>query len=315
MLFKSPLVFVSTLVVSIAFAAPTDPASPPAENSTAAANTNPLTTLASASSAVTTIDGILFSMDPHMITPSTILAPLPVASAVPLSPVITETTVEIITTTITEAPVTITVSAPPSTVTNIITATPSPSPSLSTVPSPPPPPTPAQQTTWTAPAQMTDLSAFNISAFPGGQRNMNIVNGIPAGASATSLADDAASTSPADLIAAALTSWDNSSSVLQLFYPENSIDPASKPQGGAEFYATPLSIQHANTVSLEYSVFFPVDYDWVLGGKLPGLYGGHTGCSGGNNALTCFSTRLMWRPGGMGELYLVSSAIYSHMPF
>ncbi|KIM87363.1 polysaccharide lyase family 14 protein [Piloderma croceum F 1598] len=234
------------------------------------------------------------------------LAPLPEASDAPLSPVVTETTVEIITTTyiITEAPVTITVSAPPSTVTNIITTTPSPSPPLSTTPTPPPPPTPAQQTTWTAPAQMTDLSAFNISAFPGGQRNMNIVNGIPAGASATSLANDAASTSPADLVAAALTSWDNSSSVLQLFYPENSINPASKPQGGAEFYATPLIIQHAKNVSLEYSVFFPVDYDWVLGGKLPGLYGGHTGCSGGNNALTCFSTRLMWRPEGMGELYL-----------
>jgi hypothetical protein len=161
---------------------------------------------------------------------------------------------------------------------------------------------------------MTDLSAFNVSAFPGGQRNMDIVNGIPASASATSLASDAASTSPADLAAAVLTSWDNSSSVLQLLYPENSINPGSKPQGGAEFYATPLTIQSAKNVSLEYSVFFPVDYDWVLGGKLPGLYGGHTGCSGGNNALTCFSTRLMWRPEGMGELYLVSSAIKSNIP-
>ena len=254
-------------------------------------------------------------MDPQIVAPSSMLVPLPVASAAPLPPVITETT-EIITTTytVTEAPVTITVSASPSTITNIITVTPSPSPSPPpATPSPPPPPTFAKQTTWAAPAQMTDLSAFNVSAFPGGQRNMNIVNGIPASASATSLANDAASTSPADLVAAALTSWDNSSSVLQLFYPENSINPASKPQGGAEFYATPLSIQHAKNVSLEYSIFFPVDYDWVLGGKLPGLYGGHTGCSGGNNALTCFSTRLMWRPGGMGELYLVSSAIDSHI--
>ena len=48
-----------------------------------------------------------------------------------------------------------------------------------------------------------------------------------------------------------------------------------------------------------------MDFDWVLAGKLPGLYGGHTACSGGDEALDCFSTRLMWREGGVGELYLV----------
>ncbi|KAI0713624.1 hypothetical protein C8Q76DRAFT_731980 [Earliella scabrosa] len=37
---------------------------------------------------------------------------------------------------------------------------------------------------------------------------------------------------------------------------------------------------------------------------MPGLYGGHDGCSGGDDALGCFSTRLMWRGGGVGELYL-----------
>ena len=153
---------------------------------------------------------------------------------------------------------------------------------------------------------MTDLSAFTVSAFPGGQRNLQIVDGIPANASATSLANEALSTSSVDPVAAGLTSWDNASSVLQLLYPENSINPGTKPQGGAEFYATPLAMQNANNVSLEYSIFFPADYNWVLGGKLPGLYGGHTGCSGGNDALTCFSTRLMWRQKGMGELYLVS---------
>ncbi|KAG1731175.1 uncharacterized protein EDB91DRAFT_1058886, partial [Suillus paluster] len=42
----------------------------------------------------------------------------------------------------------------------------------------------------------------------------------------------------------------------------------------------------------------------VKGGKLPGLYGGHTGCSGGAAAEDCLSTRLMWRPGGAGEPYL-----------
>ena len=71
------------------------------------------------------------------------------------------------------------------------------------------------------------------------------------------------------------------------------------------FYASPLPVSGARNVSLSYNVFFPVDFDWVLAGKLPGLYGGHTACSGGDEALDCFSTRLMWREGGVGELYLV----------
>ncbi|KAG1722332.1 polysaccharide lyase family 14 protein [Suillus paluster] len=59
---------------------------------------------------------------------------------------------------------------------------------------------------------------------------------------------------------------------LQLLYPADSVNPSSKSP--------------------------------VKGGKLPGLYGGHTGCSGGAAAEDCLSTRLMWRPGGAGEPYL-----------
>ncbi|KZP13818.1 polysaccharide lyase family 14 protein [Athelia psychrophila] len=198
---------------------------------------------------------------------------------------------------ITEAQMTITVLAPVSTVIDTITITLAPTPTAAT-------PAQASSSVWAAPPQMTDLAAFNISAFPGGQRNLQVVNGIPANASASTTALTAQYTGSADLLATALTAWDNSTSALRLLYPAHSIDPAKKPQGGAEFYATPIGLQNANNVSFEYSVFFPLDYDWVLGGKLPGLYGGHTGCSGGNSATTCFSTRLMWRPNGMGELYL-----------
>ncbi len=94
--------------------------------------------------------------------------------------------------------------------------------------------------------------------------------------------------------------------MLQILYPAHSINPGTKPQGGAEFYAIPLNITDAQNVTLTYSVFFPADFDYVLAGKLPGLYGGHGGCSGGYDATDCFSTRLMWRKGGLGELYLVS---------
>ncbi|KAJ3877025.1 hypothetical protein F5051DRAFT_17105 [Lentinula edodes] len=42
----------------------------------------------------------------------------------------------------------------------------------------------------------------------------------------------------------------------------------------------------------------------LMGGKLPGLYGGRQGCSGSDAAVDCFSTRPMWRKDGQGELYL-----------
>lgn len=56
---------------------------------------------------------------------------------------------------------------------------------------------------------------------------------------------------------------------------------------------------------LSYELAFDAGFDWVKGGKLPGLRGGPNpdGCSGGNepNGTDCFSTRLMWRQNGAGE--------------
>lgn len=148
---------------------------------------------------------------------------------------------------------------------------------------------------WKAPNQYSDLSAYNITGFPVGQRNLAIVTSIPS--TAYDLAQFA-NGAPQDA--------DNSSSMLQILYPAHSISPRMKPQGGAEFYATPLNITDAQNITLTYSVFFPANFDYVLAGKLPGIYGGHGGCSGGYDASDCFSTRLMWRKGGLGELYLVS---------
>ncbi|KAI0255311.1 hypothetical protein BJV78DRAFT_1119893 [Lactifluus subvellereus] len=145
---------------------------------------------------------------------------------------------------------------------------------------------------WAAPKFFSDLSAFNITHFASGRDNLEVVAGVTFDAAAH--ADDLSS----------WTSWTNASTMLQLFYPKDSINPAGWPQGGSEFYAAPLDLRNARNVTFAYSVFFPSDFEWVKGGKLPGLYGGHTGCSGGNAALDCFSTRLMWRAGGAGELYL-----------
>lgn len=60
---------------------------------------------------------------------------------------------------------------------------------------------------------------------------------------------------------------------------------------------------------MAYSVFFPVGFNFVKAGKLPGLYGGRTGCSGGSAAENCFSSRLMWRTGGKGEVCFFSLSL------
>ncbi|KAG6861776.1 hypothetical protein C0995_012280 [Termitomyces sp. Mi166 len=193
-----------------------------------------------------------------------------------------------------------------------------------TVPASPPTPSPSKNAKaptmeWQNPRKMNDLSTFNISAFSGGRDNLEVVQGIPASiSSASASVSSVSSSSSPDLEesdqgtillashrkARPRTKWSDAESSIQLFYPAGSINPAQKPVGGAQFYATPLDLTGAKNVSLGYSVFFPEGFDWVLGGKMPGLYGGHAGCSGGNAALDCWSTRLMWRKAGKGELYL-----------
>ncbi|KAF9059862.1 hypothetical protein BDP27DRAFT_1385655 [Rhodocollybia butyracea] len=111
---------------------------------------------------------------------------------------------------------------------------------------------------------MTDLSSFNIMKFAGGQQNLKIV-------------DESAVLSGSD---------------------------SGSPLMRRRILRAPLNLSRARTVLLSYSIFFPATFDFVKGGKLPGMYGGHEGCSGGNKAEDCFSTRLMWREGGAGELYL-----------
>jgi hypothetical protein len=53
-------------------------------------------------------------------------------------------------------------------------------------------------------------------------------------------------------------------------------------------------------------VRFSKDFDWVKGGKLPGLCGGPENVSGGRPATGTngFSARLMWRKDGRGEAYV-----------
>jgi len=141
------------------------------------------------------------------------------------------------------------------------------------------------QTVWSTPPQMMDLSSFGITYFPSGQQNVEVISSLP--------------------FDSYRNPGDNDHSLIRVLYPAHSVNPAKSPVGGASFYASPIELSSAINVSLQYSIFFPAGFNWVRGGKLPGLYGGRTGCSGGADAEDCFSTRLMWRAKGAGELYLV----------
>ncbi|KAJ2927099.1 hypothetical protein H1R20_g9979, partial [Candolleomyces eurysporus] len=96
---------------------------------------------------------------------------------------------------------------------------------------------------------------------------------------------------------------------IQAHYPRGSYTFGHNPQGGFSFYAPgPLNLENAKEATFAYSVFFPEGFDFQLGGKLPGLYGGNSdaqavGCSGGRRDDGCFSARLMWRGQGRGEFY------------
>jgi hypothetical protein len=95
---------------------------------------------------------------------------------------------------------------------------------------------------------------------------------------------------------------------IRVAYPAGSSSPrgsraANKPLGGGQFFGT-LESGPVDRLFLRYFVRFASDFDFVKGGKLPGLYGGND-VSGGRipDGTSGFSTRLMWRVDGQGELY------------
>jgi hypothetical protein len=106
-------------------------------------------------------------------------------------------------------------------------------------------------------------------------------------------------------------------SVLRIHYPAQSASPTvsrkeGTPQGGAQFYAT-FGMPSKTTTRLSYDLRFSNNFDFVKGGKLPGLYGGK-GNNGGNipNGADGFSTRFMWRRQGQGEVYAYLPSSQDH---
>ncbi|KAI5479287.1 alginate lyase, polysaccharide lyase family 14 protein [Pseudohyphozyma bogoriensis] len=140
------------------------------------------------------------------------------------------------------------------------------------------------------PLTFADLGAFSdnlkITAWAWGKNNADVVQSVPDSAWTSGVAGSTNGPS------------------LRILYPKGSYSPTHSPIGGVGLYNNPMDVTGATNLSFAYSIFFPKGFDFVKGGKLPGLYGGAKACSGGSEAENCFSTRMMWRTGGAGELYL-----------
>jgi hypothetical protein len=109
-------------------------------------------------------------------------------------------------------------------------------------------------------------------------------------------------------ITAHATPRDKFSNVLRVRYPAGSASPmvtrkTGAPVGGAQFFAD-LGMQPQNALRLSYYLRFSKNFNFVKGGKLPGLFGGTVNdgrkIPDGTNG---FSTRYMWRKDGDGEVY------------
>lgn len=94
-----------------------------------------------------------------------------------------------------------------------------------------------------------------------------------------------------------------SDGVLAVTYPAGSTAPSMGPPYGGAQICEPFSSGPQTTATLRYQVRFPVGFQFVKGGKLPGLYGGVEPFSGGGHNPNGWSLRLMWRSGGAGEIY------------
>ena len=132
---------------------------------------------------------------------------------------------------------------------------------------------------WASSPHFSNMSEYNVTSFAAGATNLAIMRGSP------SAMAEGTTSNMQEAFSTFTTNWNESVNSLQIVYPKGSNAPRNDPQGGTEFYAHPLDLLTARNMSLQYSVYFPSDFDFVKGGKLPGMYGGHKGCSGGNSAV------------------------------
>ena len=85
---------------------------------------------------------------------------------------------------------------------------------------------------------------------------------------------------------------------LEITYPAKCGAPKNHKCGshaGMNFHASPRGAFPAETVTMGYEVFFPKDFDFKNSGKLPGMWMGAPGASGGDWKSNGGSARIMWR--------------------
>ena len=95
----------------------------------------------------------------------------------------------------------------------------------------------------------------------------------------------------------------NVNDTLVVRYPKRSYNPSGPIRGGFQFYASP-SVFPTMKVKFSYQVLFPKKFNWVKGGKLPGIWIGSIGANGGEHIDNGASFRLMWRDKGELEAYV-----------
>jgi hypothetical protein len=82
-------------------------------------------------------------------------------------------------------------------------------------------------------------------------------------------------------------------------------------KGGAGWrWPFPAELRSVRSCELQYMVEFERGFDFVKGGKLPGLCGGPKTITGGKDCtgLEGWSVRLMWRRDGRGQAYVYHAA-------
>ncbi len=78
------------------------------------------------------------------------------------------------------------------------------------------------------------------------------------------------------------------------------------PAGGISMPWTPTLLEQPHAACLSYDVFLPADFNFDLGGTLPGLFGGPVEPSAPDAAR--FAVNLAWHGGGAPKLYIETKA-------
>lgn len=101
-------------------------------------------------------------------------------------------------------------------------------------------------------------------------------------------------------------SYINNDKSIQILYPNGSWAPSAGERygfGGFNFYSQPkiFPIKH---ICFKYDLKFNSNFNWVKGGKLPGLWIGDIGASGGNHNINGYSYRMSWHTNGTAQAYI-----------